>query len=421
MKNDQQQPALPKYTLILLHEMSRFHHLAIRGRDGYAEQSGISVARFEEIIKGDRPSHQEHKKICRAIPRMRHYQTQLLEWEKMTIAAALSQREHAPSSPQARPVMEKMVEVATKLVDNMIASDTSRAIVTPPSPVPPPPPAPPPPPPPEPKPWAGKDSLEASAPMMLGGERFGTRLMRARKAMGATWETIATAIGTEPSTIGHWERGTFSPRPEMLLKLMKEMPGLMPTTHPLPSVSNDFVEEVALEEEETVVEKIFTPPVAVFGERLREARIRSGRKVPIIASEMGVASTTFYDWETGHRTPTKEWLQALTKRFPELLPQPPPATTVSTTVKKPKRKIEWRAPTSAPDDVLEVEIDDEPETATTPKRSLESFRLLVTSTKRMLKAKRLDETVRDLLCGAEESGLTLSELTEIYRATRVPR
>src|SRR4051812_32902925 len=72
---------VPQYTRELLKEFMRTRQ-SIRGRNGTAEQSGLPVARWEEIIKGDPVTDKEHKMIVRAFPKMKHYERLLLEWAK---------------------------------------------------------------------------------------------------------------------------------------------------------------------------------------------------------------------------------------------------------------------------------------------------------------------------------------------------
>ncbi|MEG2097839.1 MAG: helix-turn-helix transcriptional regulator [Pseudoflavonifractor sp.] len=46
-----------------------------------------------------------------------------------------------------------------------------------------------------------------------------TKLATARKASGMTQASFAEAVGTDQRSVSRWERGTFTPRPEMLSKM----------------------------------------------------------------------------------------------------------------------------------------------------------------------------------------------------------
>ncbi|HEV8658917.1 MAG TPA: hypothetical protein VGS96_09815 [Thermoanaerobaculia bacterium] len=52
-----------------------------------AEQSGLPVARVERIFDGGALTDKEHRAICRALPRMKHYQQLLLEFRAAPVPA----------------------------------------------------------------------------------------------------------------------------------------------------------------------------------------------------------------------------------------------------------------------------------------------------------------------------------------------
>lgn len=143
-----------QYTAVLNEEMGRLR-LKIRGSNGLSEQSGIPVTRLEQIVGGAEPTVKEHRGICRAMPRMHHFERMLLEFRKGEGASTGQEEKPAPTrrlvpvrepepEPESEPAPESSpqpkVVVADKRLDKpKLAIDESRLS---PPPAPPAPPSP---------------------------------------------------------------------------------------------------------------------------------------------------------------------------------------------------------------------------------------------------------------------------------------
>lgn len=150
------------YTRHLRAEIARYH-LEVRGPNGIASQSRISPARLGEIIGGDRPTEEENRGICRAIPSMKHRQGLILEWLKV------------PDPPAPPPSIK-------------------------------PPPAPPPTAPIQPTP-----APVAAPRLMLAPRTFGEFLRAAREAEGMTHEELGGLLGVTRNAVAEWEKDEHSP------------------------------------------------------------------------------------------------------------------------------------------------------------------------------------------------------------------
>ena len=73
-------PTKPKYTQMFADELERRFRGRLHGSNYFLDQSKLSAARTEAILAGDAPDPAEHKKICKALPRMRNYGNLLFEF-----------------------------------------------------------------------------------------------------------------------------------------------------------------------------------------------------------------------------------------------------------------------------------------------------------------------------------------------------
>lgn len=64
------------YSEALKMEMER-NKQSIRGNNGVSVQSGIPASRLDRILFGDEPTNREKRQIVRALPRMKHFDTEL--------------------------------------------------------------------------------------------------------------------------------------------------------------------------------------------------------------------------------------------------------------------------------------------------------------------------------------------------------
>ncbi len=96
----------PRYTRMLLHEMGRVG-MTIRGarpnKPNFIERTGIPFARAEALTKGAEPTELEHRAICKALGRMRHFGELLVDFKELRDAKiAVAPPAAAPAPPPRR-------------------------------------------------------------------------------------------------------------------------------------------------------------------------------------------------------------------------------------------------------------------------------------------------------------------------------
>jgi transcriptional regulator with XRE-family HTH domain len=183
---------LHPYTKKLRDEMVRLH-LSVRGqtgrRRGIAEDAHLAPSRVEEIVAGERPTEDEHRKLCRAMPSMKYMSQAHLDW----LRAPESTRP-APPDPKAK--------------------------VEPPPPVMPRPTLPPTPP----------------EPLMLVPRTFGEHLRAAREREGWSPDDLAQLLDVSPSAVRSWENEVNVPVAENYSRILDALPILTGPDIPRPEV-----------------------------------------------------------------------------------------------------------------------------------------------------------------------------------------
>lgn len=191
MSNAISGPVFKRYTLEMRTEMDRTR-MEIRGKDGLEDQTRIAASRLREILNdGARPTEAEHRAICRGLPRMKHFQHLLLEWDRDSLPS-----QAPPQPPQSRREVRVEPEATRE---------------TTPSPEPPKQ---------EPKPEA-----KLAVPP-LRPRTFGESLRACREAEGCRQEDVANMCDVSSSAVAQWELDNVAPVTANYKKLLEVFPAL---------------------------------------------------------------------------------------------------------------------------------------------------------------------------------------------------
>jgi len=63
-----------------LREIAEKHASRNRGQNGLANQARLAPSRVAEILAGERPTDEEHQRLCRALPELKHHRRLLDAW-----------------------------------------------------------------------------------------------------------------------------------------------------------------------------------------------------------------------------------------------------------------------------------------------------------------------------------------------------
>jgi hypothetical protein len=202
------------YTLRLREEIDR-NRAGIRAPNGVASQARLAASRVEELYNGERPTEDEHRKLCQALPRMRHYLNDLRLWA-------------ATPEPVRPPPPDPLAARST----STSSGPTSTSSSIPPGPVVSavagePPPS---------TPTSTALPPTPDAPLMLLPRTWGEALRAAREREGWSPEDLAALLSVSVSAVRSWEAERCVPVADHYAGILEALPVLAGPRIPRPDV-----------------------------------------------------------------------------------------------------------------------------------------------------------------------------------------